>query len=128
MAYLTSQAGTQSQPARPEQVAKKETPREIVPTSREELKSAFVLQVVFVVDTTRSLQPWIESMKLVISRISESLENDPALKGRVELAVICYRDELDPASSEETRKQMEYVTKRVSDLCKRLPIVLMSTN
>ncbi|MBC7819409.1 MAG: VWA domain-containing protein [Planctomycetaceae bacterium] len=116
VAYVAAKGRTSAPSNAPPTVAAKPAPKDNGPTNREELKSSFVLQVTFVIDTTASMQPWIEKMKVVISRISETLANNPALKGRVEFGLVCYRDELAPDTAEETRKQMEYVTRRVCDL------------
>jgi len=86
------------------------------PVTRQELQDAFVLQVAFVIDTTASMQPWIDGMKTVIGRVATELSNNPALKGRVEFALVAYRDQLDPATPAATVQQMEFVTKVYCDL------------
>jgi hypothetical protein len=77
------------------------------------LQRDYVLQVVFVLDTTVSMQPWIDAMKRVIATISEELGNDPQLKGRIHFGLVCFRDQL---ASEEDQRQMEYVAKMYCDL------------
>lgn len=80
--------------------------------TRADLERDFVLQVAFVLDTTGSMQPFIDAAKKVIATIVEELSRDPAMRGRIEFALICYRDKLE---TDDKNRQMEYVTKVVCD-------------
>lgn len=80
--------------------------------SLEQLKRDFKLQIVFVIDTTSSMTPWIDGTKKAVTALVEELAREPTLKGRVELALVCFRDQLEHA---EQQKEMEYVAKTICD-------------
>lgn len=116
VAYLQREAGPAGSGVSP--AAAETTPKnghKVQPAAavtRTELERDFVLQVAFVLDTTGSMQPFIDAAKKVIANVVEELSRDPALRGRVEFALICYRDKL---ATEEANQQMEYVAKVVCD-------------
>ncbi|MCA9073700.1 MAG: hypothetical protein KDA93_01615 [Planctomycetaceae bacterium] len=82
--------------------------------TREQLQRDFKLQVTFVMDSTASMTPWIEAMKEVIATLSTKLAGVPSLAGRIEFAVVTYRDQLAPGSPDQD--SMEYVSRRICDL------------
>ncbi len=88
--------------------------RPSAPMTREQLQRDFKLQVAFVMDTTASMTPWIEAMKEVIAALSQQLATIPSLAGRVELALVGYRDQLSPGNPDMT--QMEYVSQTICGL------------
>lgn len=110
LAYLSGQSAS---PALAD-AAPKSNP-EAIPRNAEELRRDFVLQVVFVVDSTASMQPWIDAMKEVMMRITREVSNIPTLKGRVEFGLIAYRDQIDPSLADAVAR-MEYVSKLYCDL------------
>lgn len=81
--------------------------------TRTQLERDFTLQVVFVLDTTQSMQPFIDAAKKVIATIVDELSKDPALRGRVQFGLVCFRDKL---KDEEANRKMEYVVKMVCNL------------
>ena len=60
--------------------------------------------IVWVIDTTRSMRPYIDRVREVMLRISENLAGNQALKGKVAFGIWGYRDSLDV-------KGLEYVTR-----------------
>ncbi|MFB0520837.1 MAG: vWA domain-containing protein, partial [Desulfatiglandales bacterium] len=74
-----------------------------------EFQEEFTLDVVFVIDTTRSMQPWIDGVKEVVRKVSDSLvREDPKIKGRVRFGLVAYRDKM---RTSEADRQIEYLTK-----------------
>jgi serine/threonine-protein kinase PpkA len=115
VAYLHRQAGpTSAASAAASVTAPSGGPNEksAGPVTRAELERDFVLQVCFVLDTTASMQPFIDAAKKVIAAVADDLARDPSLRGRVEFALVCYRDQL---ATEEANRRMEYVAKVVCD-------------
>lgn len=84
------------------------------PGTREDLKRDLTLQIAFVVDATASMTPWIDAMKQVIARLVEDTSRQAALKGRVQFALVLYRDQLDPEHPER-QQAIEFVVRKVSD-------------
>jgi hypothetical protein len=52
------------------------------------------VDIVFVLDTTRSTQPYIDSTKVAVAAVAKRLES-PELKGRVRFGLVGYRDALE---------------------------------
>lgn len=116
VAYLAgTNPGSAQQGVNSDNVDRKHRPAPAGQTTvtRDDLKREFVLQVVFVLDTTRSMQPWINAMKQVIAACLQRFADHDALRGRVEFGLVCYRDQLELP---EDREEMEYVAKVVCDL------------
>lgn len=119
LAYLSgSSANSATQPSTVQVRATTEKPKamsrgEKIPQNLEELRKSFVLQIAFVVDTTASMQQWIDGMKRVIAEVVNQVQRIPGLKGRVEFAIIGFRDQL---ANPEDQKQIEYVTRILSEL------------
>src|SRR5206468_3622039 len=67
----------------------------------------------WVLDTTRSMQPFIDAMRETIAKSVEEMAKDPQLKGHIRFGLVCYRDAMQ---NEEDQKKMEYVVKVISDL------------
>lgn len=111
MAYLSG--GTRASSG-PSPSGKMPSIREQAPRTERELQSRLKLQVCIVIDTTGSMQEFIDAMKAAMAKLTDELANNPVLAGRIEFSLVCYRDELD--SSNEDRDQMEYVAKVVSGL------------
>jgi len=88
----------------------------------EQLSAEFKLQIVFVVDSTASMGPWIDAMKIVVQRVIEALDGRPQLKGRLEFALVAYRDQVDPNDTDAVR-EIEYVTRVVSDFTTDLALI-----
>lgn len=109
LAYLHS--GTKADPNSTTQITSYRPASET--NGLENLQKDFILQVIFVMDTTGSMQPWIDAMKRVISQIVEELSQDPAVRDRIQFALVCYRDQLD---NDKDQKTMEYVAKLECDL------------
>ncbi len=63
--------------------------------SMERLEKELTLDLAFVIDTTGSMEPWIEGVKEVVRRVSRSITAVPKLKGNVRLALVIYRDKDD---------------------------------
>lgn len=83
------------------------------PRTPRELQRDFVIQIVFVVDATASMQPWMNAMKEVMDDAVTQLAANPALKGRIEFGLVLYRDAVaDP----QKQKELEFITKVVSNL------------
>ena len=76
----------------------------------EQLSAEFKLQVAFVVDSTASMSQWLDAMKVVVRRVVDKLKDKPQLQGRLEFALVTYRDQLDPAEPQAI-EAMEYVTR-----------------
>lgn len=64
--------------------------------------------IVFVVDTTMSMGPYIDQTKEIIRKVYDSLQHSPA-KDNVAIAVVAYRSNVDK------RPDTEYNTKIISD-------------
>ena len=116
LAYLNGSATGSSPSSTARAPSTSDTPSSKEPMTRKKLQESFLLQVAFVIDTTASMQPWIEAVKTVIGRVTQEVSNNPALKGRVEFGLVGYRDELEPSTPSEVREQMEYVAKLLCDL------------
>jgi hypothetical protein len=50
------------------------------------------LEIAFVIDATGSMQKWIDETLAAVSRLAREIAAIPALKGKVRLALVCYRD------------------------------------
>ena len=72
--------------------------------------SKFTASVVFVVDTTRSMQPYIERTQVAVGRILQKINGDPALKGKVSFGLVAFRNNL------QKTPKLEYVNKVFVDL------------
>ena len=117
LAYLSGRSGAPNQSAEVVKSGRTNaTPvsvSEAIPKNLEELKQSFVLQVCFVVDTTASMTPWIDAMKTVIAEVTRRVHEIPGLTGRVEFAIVGFRDQL---ANPEDQAKIEYVTRVLSDL------------
>lgn len=60
-----------------------------------ELRKEMTLDIVFVVDTTSSMSPYIEAAKEVIKKIAAAVNKNQSVKGRIRLALVGYRDKGD---------------------------------
>lgn len=85
----------------------------------ERLSAEFKLQIVFVIDSTASMGPWIDAMKEVVQRVVAALNERPGTKDRVEFALVAYRDQVDPADTNAVQA-IEYVTKIGSNFTSNL--------
>lgn len=83
------------------------------PRTRQELSRDFKLQVAFVIDATRSMEPWFAAMLDVMARVVNELNASPGVADRIEFALVCYRDQLEPGTP--AAKEMEFVSKIFSD-------------
>ncbi len=68
--------------------------------------------VVFVIDTTISMQPFIEQVQAMVARVYDDLERDGVVD-RVTFGLVGFRNNMD---SEPQRSKLEYVTKIYQDL------------
>jgi Mg-chelatase subunit ChlD len=59
------------------------------------LQREITLDVVFVIDTTSSMQPYIDASKEVIRKIASAVNANQNIKGRVRLGLVGYRDQGD---------------------------------
>src|SRR5690606_20782684 len=60
-----------------------------------QLRGDITLDIAFVLDTTGSMQPYIDAAKSVIRQIAASVNSNQNVKGRVRLALVGYRDRGD---------------------------------
>ncbi len=63
------------------------------------------LDIVFVMDLTGSMGPFVDSTKAAITELAKSVTSDPALKDSVRFGLVGYRDDLKVAP------QLEFVSK-----------------
>ncbi len=70
-----------------------------------QIQKDLTLDIVFVIDTTSSMKPYIEATKDVVRKISTAISDNKHVKGRVRLGLVGYRDRGD-----------EYVTKILCSL------------
>jgi hypothetical protein len=73
-----------------------------------DIQEKFTLDVVFVVDTTVSMEPWIKGVKETMKKVTTTLADHPKLKGRIRFGLVAYRDKM---MTESADRQMEYLTK-----------------
>jgi serine/threonine-protein kinase PpkA len=60
-----------------------------------QIQKELTLDVVFVIDTTSSMTPYIEAAKEVIRKIAAAVNSNQNVKGRVRLGLVGYRDKGD---------------------------------
>lgn len=118
VAYLGGPLSQKAQSVTTGQAGGLETRTKTAPTS-EQLSAEFKLQIAFCCDSTNSMSEWFESMKVVIERIARELEKRPQLKGRLEFALVTYRDQVDPTDVQAV-EEMEYVANVVTDFTTEL--------
>ena len=68
----------------------------------------FTVDIVFVIDTTNSMQPWIKGVKSAVAEIGKRIKNHPLLKDHIRLGLVAYRDKMGDSALDE---KMEYVTR-----------------
>jgi hypothetical protein len=64
-----------------------------------QIQKDLTLEIVFVIDTTSSMKPYIEATKDVIRKISNAINENKNVKGRVRLGLVGYRDRGDEYTS-----------------------------
>lgn len=77
--------------------------------TREGLQEEFTLDLCFVIDTTASMEPFIDAVKAVVSQVVAAIDGDRDLAGRVRFGLVAYRDVIAGSG-------IEYLTKTVCDL------------
>ena len=60
-----------------------------------QIQKELTLDIVFVIDTTSSMKPYIDAAKEVIRKISTAVNSNQKVKGRVRLGLVGYRDKDD---------------------------------
>ena len=89
---------------------------EVVTQTRANPSEVALLEVMFVLDATASMQPYINGAKKVIESISRSVQS--MREAGTRFGLLCYRDYV------EDRAGMQYVTRRFTPLTRNLPEVL----
>jgi len=90
------------------------------PSDSSSAKELALLEVVFVMDATGSMQPYIDGAKQVIQSISQSVRG--MREAGTRFGLVCYRDYIDNQSA------MEYVVKRYAPLDRNLSNTLEILN
>jgi hypothetical protein len=76
--------------------------------SIETLQEKFTLDIVFVIDTTLSMEPEIEGVKETVKKVARTIAEHPGVKGHVRFGLVAYRDKM---ATESADRRMEYLTK-----------------
>ena len=71
--------------------------------SREDALRDFRIGVTFVIDTTRSMQPYVEQVRQVMTRLQDRIGNNPEAE-RFRFGLVGFRDNIDLAP------ELDYVT------------------
>jgi hypothetical protein len=79
--------------ADPKNILASYRPKESVTVTQ--IQKEITLDLVFVIDTTSSMGPYIEGAKQVIREIAKAINSNQNVKGRVRLALVGYRDRGD---------------------------------